>query len=170
MPDVASKAPMSFLDVVNECDNFPLPQRDLKNSRSVGFVVPSVATAFRNQLGWRLDESTTPKTLALVGGNNPSSRSAVVEKTLLKIRDEKKFVILSRWRNERKPVYGPAGQLLFAVERAATPLLGVVTYGIHMTAFTGSESGQTKIWLQRRSKTPPSTLAFSTTPSLAVFP
>ncbi|KAK2614634.1 hypothetical protein N8I77_001443 [Diaporthe amygdali] len=165
----------SLLQVLNDCDKsaaltpFPVPQADLKkytdtiNSYyhfiipsvgvTLGYVVPSVAAAFRDQPGWVLDEDAAPRTLALVGGDDKESRSALVEETLLRLRSEGKFVILSRWRNEVKPVYGPRGQMLFAIERAAAPLLGVLTYGIQITAFTRPAKGeQPKIWVQKRSK------------------
>ncbi|KAG9725397.1 hypothetical protein KCU73_g13171, partial [Aureobasidium melanogenum] len=52
-------------------------------------------------------------------------------------------------------VYGPAParELLFSIERAASALFGIVTYGIHMTAYTKSASDELKIWTPRRSKT-----------------
>ncbi|KAK0701152.1 thiamine pyrophosphokinase-related protein [Apiosordaria backusii] len=158
----------SFLEIVNACDNFPVPQQGLQKyidsidsfyhfvipsvNQPIGLVVPSVATAFRGLQDWKLDESSTPKTLALVAGNDDVSRTAVVEKALHKFRDEKTFSILSRWRNELKPVYGPGGGLLFKLDRAAAPILGVVSYGIHLTAFTRINDGQIKIWVQKRSQ------------------
>ncbi len=43
--------------------------------------------------------------------------------------------MLDGWRDELYPVYGPQRRMLFAIERAASALLGVVTYGVHMTAY-----------------------------------
>lgn len=50
------------------------------------------------------------------------------------------------------PVYGPGNELLYSIERSASPLFGVVTYGVHMTAYTKVD-GQLRIWVPRRSKT-----------------
>lgn len=69
--------------------------------------------------------------------------------------------VLDKWRGELYPVFGPRGDLLFTVERSASPLFGVVTYGVHMTAFTrtsissldGGEEERLRIWVPRRSKT-----------------
>jgi hypothetical protein len=57
---------------------------------------------------------------------------------------------LSRWRDELFPVYGRGNELLFSTERSASPLLGVVAYGIHMTAFVrSSESSHSiRIWIR----------------------
>ncbi|KAF8586904.1 hypothetical protein K439DRAFT_1339477 [Ramaria rubella] len=59
------------------------------------------------------------------------------------------------WRNELYPVYvdafGPrtVDTVAFVLERAATPLFGLVTYGVHMTMYTADW----KIWVPTRAKT-----------------
>ncbi len=68
------------------------------------------------------------------------------------MRETSHFQILKGWRNELYPVYGPDGDLLFNIERSASPLFGVVTYGVHMTAFVRSNDGEMKIWTPRRSR------------------
>ena len=70
------------------------------------------------------------------------------------------FEVLKGWRNEVYGVYGAEGELLFDIERAASPLFGVVTYGVHMTAYTktavsGPGSGleeEIRIWVPRRAR------------------
>ena len=57
--------------------------------------------------------------------------------------------MIKGWRDELYPVYGCGGELLFNIERVATPLLGVVTYGVHMTVFVRTKDGM-KIWVPRR--------------------
>lgn len=58
------------------------------------------------------------------------------------------------WRNELYPIYShpfvvDASTEAFAMERAATPLFGVVTYGVHLTMYTSDY----RIWIPRRAKT-----------------
>jgi hypothetical protein len=62
------------------------------------------------------------------------------------------FGILSRWRNELYPVYGPRNELLYSIERSASPLFGIVAYGVHMTAYVRSpeSSHGIKIWIPKR--------------------
>lgn len=44
--------------------------------------------------------------------------------------------------------------MLFSIERAAVTLLGIVSYGIHMIAYTRSaEINEPKLWISKRSKT-----------------
>lgn len=52
-------------------------------------------------------------------------------------------------------MYGPGNELLFSVERSASCLLGVVTYGVHMTAYRRDEGASygIKIWVPRRART-----------------
>ena len=82
------------------------------------------------------------------------------------MRETSHFEVLSRWRNELYPVYGPDrddgddggsdsndNKLLFEIERSAAPLFGIVTYGVHMTGFVRSfDNKSIKIWVPRRAK------------------
>ena len=100
-----------------------------------------------------MDESSDKKTLTLVDADDEASRSALVAKTLQEMREKDQFEILRKWRDELKPSYGPAGDLLFSMERSAVPLLGIVSYGIHMVAYTHPEpNGEPKIWILKHSE------------------
>lgn len=60
------------------------------------------------------------------------------------------------WRNELYPVYGEGGEVLFAMERSATPLFGVVTFGVHMTVYVPATKFQPmRIWTPKRSEEKP---------------
>jgi len=60
------------------------------------------------------------------------------------------------WRHELYPVYGPGGEVLLAMERCATPLFGVVTFGVHMTVYVPPTAFQPmRIWTPRRSTEKP---------------
>ncbi|KAK4671744.1 hypothetical protein QC764_608340 [Podospora pseudoanserina] len=137
-----SKEYKTSLDVVNARDN----------GVSRCLSSPRLSHAFRGLQRRKLDEPSRPRTLALVDGTDAASRAAIVEKTLHKFCDEKILAILSRWRNELKHIYGSSGELPFKVDRAAAPLLGLVSYGIHRTAFTRSDDGHIKLWVQKRSQ------------------
>ena len=76
-----------------------------------------------------------------------------MEQTLLALREIGHFKVLQKWRNELYAVYGRYKELLFEVERSASPLLGVVTYGVHLTAYTKDKQGEVKIWIPRRART-----------------
>lgn len=137
-----------YIDSIDRFYHLVIPPAD----QTVRLVIPSVVSAFRGLQGRKLDEPSRPRTLALVDGTDAASRTAIVEKTLHKFCDEKMLAILSRWCNELKPIYGSSGELPFKVDRAAAPLLGVVSYGIHRTAFTCSDDGHIKLWVKKRSQ------------------
>jgi hypothetical protein len=82
------------------------------------------------------------------------ARSRVVAATMAYWREHKAFDVLAGWRDELYPVYGPGDELLFSIERAASALFGVVTYGVHMTAFVRDDSVShgLKMWVPRRAK------------------
>ncbi|KAF2272978.1 thiamine pyrophosphokinase-related protein-like protein [Westerdykella ornata] len=162
---------MSFsnLDLVNECDSFPYYQTNPSlyaaslstyyslrvhgHDYPLGYLLPSVAQVFHNVPHWDLD--STQRTLTLIAGHNADERSEAVRQTLLALRKTGHFKVLEKWRDELYAVYGRNKELLFRVERSASPLLGVVTYGVHMTAYVRvpEEEGGMKIWIPRRAKT-----------------
>ncbi|KAL9088896.1 MAG: hypothetical protein Q9165_005953 [Trypethelium subeluteriae] len=160
-----------------------------RSSSTLGYVLPFVAETLRGVPSWVLDDdegllilhipqSATPSSPANASSDSePGSthataaeRSAVMASTAAAMRATGAFEVLKGWRDELYPVYGAQGELLFSIERAASPLFGVVTYGVHMTVFTksvstsivdsGGEFGskkegreQIKIWVPRRAKT-----------------
>jgi 8-oxo-dGTP pyrophosphatase MutT (NUDIX family) len=81
-----------------------------------------------------------------------AERSERAAATAAYLRDQKVLRVLSGWRDELYPVYGLNNELLYNIERTATPLLGVVTYGVHMTVFVrdSTASHGIKIWVPRR--------------------
>ncbi|PVI02533.1 thiamine pyrophosphokinase-related protein-like protein [Periconia macrospinosa] len=157
---------LTNLDLVNESDGFPYYQVDpdlylasistyyeLRVSGynyGLGYMLPSVAEVFRGVPNWELDDDE--RTLTLTEGTDAASRSAAIEKTLLAVRATGHFKVLDKWRNELFPVYGRGKELLFNVERSASPLFGVVTYGVHLTAYV-KKDGEMKIWVPRRART-----------------
>ena len=73
-----------------------------------------------------------------------------LSETLNEARAINRFAVLKGWRNELYPVTGLKSTI--TVERAGSALLGIVTYGVHMTAYTEGSNGM-MIWVPRRSST-----------------
>ncbi|KAL6399706.1 hypothetical protein AUP68_17112 [Ilyonectria robusta] len=159
----------SNLDLVNEADDFPIPQRNLEgwlNSRRlyyhlrvdnvespVGIVHPKVVEALRHIAGRRLDEEGDFKSITVVGDDEPS-RSKIVALTFSQLRDSGGFEVLSRWRDELKPIFGPDNAVLFSVERAAASMLGIVQYGIQLSVYSYTPGSKfPSIWILKRSAT-----------------
>ncbi|QIW96760.1 hypothetical protein AMS68_002278 [Peltaster fructicola] len=159
--------PKSYLDLINECDNFPYyhsnPESYLAHldhyyalkvaqypDVDLGYLLPSVAETFRGLTDWNLDEKD--RALILVTGESEQERSQIVALTVAAMRDTGHFEVLKGWRDELYPVYGPNRDLLFSIERSASPLFGILSYGCHLTAYTRSEAG-IKIWTPRRAAT-----------------
>lgn len=94
-------------------------------------------------------------------------RNAAVKATVDYWRENQTFDLLKGWRDELYACYGPGKggeghELLWTIERSASALFGIITYGIHLTAYV--EIGEHKmrekntkfgmlIWIPRRSKT-----------------
>lgn len=79
-------------------------------------------------------------------------RTEGLHEVFTKLRDTGECVTLKGWRNERYTVYkaGFKSEELFDIERAAVPILGCKSYGVHMNGYIykGSEM---LVWIGRRS-------------------
>ena len=123
-------------------------------SSVLGYVSPAVIDALQQDAD-RLSASYVldhDKSTLSICGDDADERTRHVSAITQAWRKEDRFAVLRGWRDELYGVYGPGKQLLVNIERAASPLFGVVTYGVHMTAFVRAEAG-VKVWVSRRSKT-----------------
>jgi 8-oxo-dGTP pyrophosphatase MutT (NUDIX family) len=102
-----------------------------------------------------LEVSRTARTVSAFHQPTEKERSAAVAATCDYWRKNKTFAVLAGWRDELYPVRDEHGALLFDIERSASCLFGVVTYGVHMTAYVkaAEEKHGVKIWVPRRAKT-----------------
>ena len=96
---------------------------------------------------WIIDKGTRSVILSAPNLNGSFANQALRE------RENGTFEVLAGWRNELYAIYGRNKTLLMSMERSATPLFGVVTYGVHMTAYVKDSEGKMKIWVPRRAKT-----------------
>lgn len=84
-----------------------------------------------------------------------AERTKVVGDVMQYWREHGPWQIVKKWRNEPWPVYGnDNGELLYSVERAGAGLLGVMRYGVHMTAYVKDETARhgIRVWVPRRAK------------------
>ncbi|XP_053328758.1 uncharacterized protein LOC128502842 [Spea bombifrons] len=125
--------------------------------RRVGWVAPSVAQllskhsdvfTFRGGAPGRLDLAENLKT--------PQERTAAVQETMRALRSHHVAPCLQEWRDELYDVKHLFGDVpLLSMERAATPLLGVPRYGVHVNGYL-RKGDEIFMWLGRRSASKPS--------------
>ncbi|KAH0562596.1 hypothetical protein GP486_002720 [Trichoglossum hirsutum] len=153
----------SYLDLINECIRFPYPNSDEYSTRiasyyflvhrgyTIGYLIPSVVEAIKNlrecSLFWSINDQA--KTVKLKGEPSVQAHSWAIEQTVISWRKDDVFKVLRGWRNELYAVYAPPGKLAFNIERSASCLFGVLTYGVHMMAYVRSKAGL-KLWIPRR--------------------
>lgn len=102
---------------------------------------------------WHVDpESRTVEMRAKDGEWNVQERTRAVAGFFEDLRQKGVFRLLDGWRGEPYTVYGEGKEVLMSVERSAAPLLGVVNYGVHMTAYVRDGEGM-KMWVPRRAMT-----------------
>jgi isopentenyldiphosphate isomerase len=163
--------PYSLLDLINRCDSFPYRHSSdyvaktahLVHFRiaalpevTLGYVLPHIAESFSKLADvsdWEYKPTTTPPVILLSTGSDEATRSSAIAQTFSLLKENDMFQLKHGWRDELYGVYGPKGELLFKVERSAAQLIGVITYGVHMTAFRRTPSNDYEIWVPRRSAT-----------------
>ena len=156
------------IDLVNECDKFPYHEREPEahahllskywefhlhgESRAFGYIPEWVVLEMPWDLRyWDIDPET--RTVTSASDRHPRvAHNEIIRDTLNKAKEEKAFKVLSGWRDELYPIYGHHNNNGWVVnmERAASPLFGINTYGVHMTMYANTEEGM-KIWVPRRS-------------------
>jgi len=104
-----------------------------------------------------LEVNRSARTITAFTQPTEKERSSAVAATCDFWRANKTFEVLAGWRDELYPVYDETveGGKVYDIERSASCLFGVVTYGIHMTAYVRAkdEKHGIKIWVPRRAKT-----------------
>jgi len=122
--------------------------------QQVGLVLPEVATLLRQYPGVFLQQGGA--LLLHPQLTTYSARSAAVASALQDVRLSGATLALRAWRNENFAVYGAWGRPLLEVERSAMVLLGLRSYGVHVTGYTRNSQGRVAaIWLQKRADDKP---------------
>jgi len=112
----------------------------------IGFIRPYILDDMEWSPKIRIDHSSQRVILP----EDDDEATLALRETLDKSRSSGRFAVLDGWRNELYPVTGRKSNI--TVERAGSALLGIVTYGVHMTAYTKGTDG-IMIWVPRRSPT-----------------
>lgn len=145
---------MLLLDLVNEVDAFPYTQTDYytffsHDGAPLGYIAPSVAEKLKTP---HLIVDQTARTVSLaLDLDTFEKRNAAVAEMAEQFR-QSDLEVAKGWRDELYVVYQPSTTPYFLVERAFSGVLGVVTYGVHITGLVKSPNGF-KMWVPRRSMT-----------------
>ncbi|KAI7857379.1 NUDIX hydrolase domain-like protein [Circinella umbellata] len=144
----------NYLQVVEQCDKYPYGTPNdnstpiVLNGRVIGNVLPNVRSRL---IDYNDDCENKPFKIThqvefQSWVDSFDKRTQVVKELMDKWHAEG-LPSLKGWRNELFPVYGDSGLPDFVMERAATPLFGISTFGVHVNGYTGD-----KLWVARRSK------------------
>lgn len=118
---------------------------------SFGLLPLHVATAFPwPKKFWSIDHNK--HTLTLDHGDNVDDRSAAFAETMDLMLQSPDVQALKALRYETLPIFGPNGELVLNIDRAAIILFGSVVYGAQLLAYVRTEQGL-RYWVPTRSKT-----------------
>lgn len=126
---------------------------------TLGYITEKSASHFKQEDNFVVDEKE--KTIALAAHfDTIEKRDILFHEVGLRWRRKFEFsdIVDKGWRNELYTVYNPTHIPYFHVERSMTPLLGVITYGIHVNAYVPAEktsNGKIKVWTPRRAASKP---------------
>jgi hypothetical protein len=152
----------NYLQVLQHCDHVTPDTSHVSfrlcDGTQVGTILPVVMDALASY-----NQTVTPAPFVLTGDTmtfadhlqTMDQRTKAVSALMDQWRQDKTFPALAGWRDELYAVYGSDGRPAFVMERAATPLLGVATFGVHINAFTRDTHGKIKMWVARRAATKP---------------
>ncbi|KAM4696525.1 uncharacterized protein WCC33_015270 [Rhinophrynus dorsalis] len=123
----------------------------------VGWVLPSVAQCLSQYSDVFTLTGGSSAQLELSGRlKSPEERTAAVQEVMQLLRSQNNFPCLREWRDELYEVKRFfSDPPLLSMERAATPLLGVPRYGVHVNGFV-RRGVDIFMWVARRSLTKPS--------------
>ncbi|KAG9297739.1 hypothetical protein G9A89_011254 [Geosiphon pyriformis] len=165
----------SLLEVVRNCDKYPysdetLPYDEspelipfLLNHLKIGILLPSTVGLLQEY-----NDRQPPPAPFIIAENcitfaecvkTFDERTEVVKLLFDTWRRENTFEALRGWRDELYPVYGDNTHPLniaFVMERAATAIFGIPTFGVHVNGFVKSEDGEIKMWIAKRASSKPS--------------
>jgi len=148
----------SLLELTRKINNFNLDSSSylpfICESHQVGLISPDVAEHLKQYPDIL---SVTQEQVCISSRlDNPQKRDAEIEKMLLEMREKKTFDLLSGWRDECYEIKSSfSSPSLFKMERSATPLFGIRTYGVHINGYVNHSSLGLCLWFQKRSLTKP---------------
>lgn len=137
---------MSFLDRIAECNRHdPAAYRPFYAAgQRVGAVRHAVAERLREFLDVADDRVSLPESFA-----TPAARTEALDRIVRRL--EADGLVKGR-RNEAYPVLAAWGAPpLLEIERAAAPVFGICSYGVHMTGYVRKADG-IHIWVARRAR------------------
>ncbi|KAI9248091.1 NUDIX hydrolase domain-like protein [Sporodiniella umbellata] len=144
----------SLLKAVQNCDKQSYEKEGLcfdYEGVSLGYVLPAVVEKLKGEESFLVKEDRVSFREKV---NTVEKRTAVMAELTQRWREQQTFQALASWRDELYPVYGVGGQTVFVLERAAAPLFGISTFGVHLNAFV-RQRDQLLVWVARRAKTKP---------------
>lgn len=125
--------------------------------RMIGYVVSKLRELQRDKAGSQLLTSTleiqeTNHVVKFRKLPSSESRTEAIGRLVKFLRAKKLFAVLDGWRDEFYSVYTVNRQVYFCIERAASGLFGVVTYGCHINGYIPARNPKDfKFWIAKRS-------------------
>ncbi|PQE13752.1 hypothetical protein CJF31_00005227 [Rutstroemia sp. NJR-2017a BVV2] len=166
-------APLSTMLILN---SFPYPEKDPRAHATltsnlytlvwnhhgtpipIGYLTEAVFTELAKvpiRIKGEMEVNRQQRTVSVFQQPTEAERTVAAAATCSYWREKKTFKVLAGWRDEVYPVYGPDNEILWSVERSASVLFGIASFGVHMTGYVKVPDVPhgMKIWVPRRAAT-----------------
>ena len=118
--------------------------RDEKRLQCVGYMLPEIVAAMAWTNKFSVDSVNRTITIPYFQG----TESDALAEQLHAARTQDRFAVLRSWRDELYPVASLDRSV--TMERAGSPLFGIQTFGVHMTAFCRVPHQGMMLWVPCR--------------------
>ncbi|OCL13462.1 hypothetical protein AOQ84DRAFT_395062 [Glonium stellatum] len=158
--------PFNSLELIKKVDTWPYYQHDPDEYRvfvgnyyyfiiegckaPLGYTHASFIEAMNWPPDWRIDHEK--RLLVLSGTSNFNERTKVMQATLRQGYKDGKVQCLLKGGREPIPVISSAGEHMLDMDLCGVDIFGIVTFGVHLTAYVRTEEGL-KYWVPRRAMT-----------------
>lgn len=116
----------------------------------LGYIPPDILAKIQWSDAWTINHNSKTVTLDTPPTATRQTRSHALEATLKATQPLGVISMLHKWRNETFPVYDRHGTVLLEIERCASALFGIVTYGVQLLCYTKNADGL-RLWIGKRS-------------------
>ncbi|EPY50909.1 thiamine diphosphokinase Tnr3 [Schizosaccharomyces cryophilus OY26] len=159
MTSISTIEQLDLVKLLDRCDSFhnnfisgTIPF--YLNDAVIGYIIPEVIQELVKFDSFVYDWIYKPGKSIQLNATDFEKRSSILEKILKVWKQSNLFGVADQWRNELYSVFGPNGEVAFAVERGGYWLFGFVSYGVHCNIYVPpTPTTPMCLWVPTRSST-----------------
>jgi isopentenyldiphosphate isomerase len=117
----------------------------------LGYIPQAIIDKIQWSNAWIIDQQSRAVILNTPSTATRETRSEALRQTLRATQKHGTIAMLKKWRNETFPVYDLQSNVLLEIERCASALFGIVTYGVQLLCYVNDDRDGLRLWIGKRS-------------------